>query len=170
MDYGLEKNKLEDWTYITHPNKLYELVKNTGTMNKKRTGYFTDTESEMLTVLDYLNNGEKTNITDAMIKQVDEAIRNTSMSTINIDIDYWTMGMSTPLFAREYIDITKQNVAIIYYVDEVYTVKIYGTENRISTAYKKTLLECREYLKQFGFRVKYPKLEADTGELVEAWI
>ena len=40
-----------------------------------RTGYFTDSESEMLTILNYLNYGEKTNITDSMIEQIDLAIK-----------------------------------------------------------------------------------------------
>ena len=34
--------KREEWSYITLPNKMYELVKNTGNMNKIRVGYFTD--------------------------------------------------------------------------------------------------------------------------------
>ena len=42
------------WDYRTLPNKLYELVKNLGDMKQAGTGYYTDTESEMLTVLAYL--------------------------------------------------------------------------------------------------------------------
>ena len=46
-----------------------------GDMQQEGTGYFTDSESEMLTILNYLNYGEKTNITDSMIEQIDLAIK-----------------------------------------------------------------------------------------------
>ena len=39
------------WDYRTLPNKMLELVKNLGDMKQEGTGYYTDTESEMLTVL-----------------------------------------------------------------------------------------------------------------------
>ncbi len=77
--------KREEWSYITLPNKMYQLVKNTGDMNKIRVGYFTDAESEMLTILDYLNYGEKTNITESMIDQVDKVIREAAEEVINSD-------------------------------------------------------------------------------------
>jgi hypothetical protein len=67
--------KTGPWDYRTLPNKMYELVKNLGEMKQEGTGYFTDTESEMLTVLAYLNYGETTNITDSMIEQVETAIK-----------------------------------------------------------------------------------------------
>ena len=63
------------WDYRTLPNKMLELVKNVGDMQQEGTGYFTDSESEMLTILNYLNYGEKTNITDSMIEQIDLAIK-----------------------------------------------------------------------------------------------
>ena len=63
------------WDYRTLPNKMLELVKNVGDMQQEGTGYFTDSESEMLTILNYLNYGEKTNITDSMIEQIDVAIK-----------------------------------------------------------------------------------------------
>ena len=55
------------WDYRTLPNKMLELVKNVGDMQQGGTGYFT--------VLNYLNYGEKTNITDSMIEQIDLAIK-----------------------------------------------------------------------------------------------
>ena len=36
------------WDYRTLPNKMLELVKNVGDMQQEGTGYFTDSESEML--------------------------------------------------------------------------------------------------------------------------
>lgn len=63
------------WDYRTLPNKSYELVKNVGDMQQDGTGYMTDSESEMLTVLNYLNYGEKTNITESMIEQIETAIK-----------------------------------------------------------------------------------------------
>lgn len=58
------------WDYRTLPNKMLELVKNVGDMQQEGTGYFTDSESEMLTILNYLNYGEKTNITDSMMNRL----------------------------------------------------------------------------------------------------
>ncbi|MBO5509821.1 MAG: hypothetical protein J5962_05120 [Lachnospiraceae bacterium] len=69
------EQKMGPWDYRTLPNKMYELVKNLGNMKQEGTGYFTDTESEMLTVLAYLNYGEKTNITDSMIEQIETAVK-----------------------------------------------------------------------------------------------
>lgn len=64
------------WDFRTLPNKMLELVKNTGDMHQEGTGYYTDSESEMLTVLGYLNYGEKTGITESMIEQIETAIKN----------------------------------------------------------------------------------------------
>lgn len=71
------EQKIGPWDYRTLPNKMYELVKNLGNMKQEGTGYFTDSESEMITVLAYLNYGEKTNITDSMIEQIEQAIKET---------------------------------------------------------------------------------------------
>ena len=46
------------WDYRTLPNKMLELVKNVGDMQQEGTGYFTDSDSEMLTILNFLNYGE----------------------------------------------------------------------------------------------------------------
>lgn len=72
---GEEKN-VGSWDYRYLPNKMLELVKNMGNMQLEGTGYYTDTESEMLTVLAYLNYGENTNITEAMKEQIDTAVKN----------------------------------------------------------------------------------------------
>ncbi len=64
------------WDYRTLPNKMLELVKNIGDMKQEGTGYYADSESEMLTVLAYLNYGETTNITDSMKEQIDVAVKN----------------------------------------------------------------------------------------------
>ena len=63
------------WDYRMQPNKLLELVKNVGNMEQEGTGYYVDSESEMLTILAYLNYGEKTNITESMMAQIDQAVK-----------------------------------------------------------------------------------------------
>lgn len=63
------------WDYRMLPNKMLELVKNVGNMEQQGTGYYVDSESEMLTILAYLNYGEKTNITEGMIEQIEQAVR-----------------------------------------------------------------------------------------------
>ncbi|MBO5470283.1 MAG: hypothetical protein J6A03_11180 [Lachnospiraceae bacterium] len=64
------------WDYRMMPNKMLELVKNVGNMEQEGTGYFVDSESEMLTILAYLNYDEKTNITEGMREQIDLAVKN----------------------------------------------------------------------------------------------
>lgn len=64
------------WDYRMMPNKMLELVKNVGNMEQEGTGYFVDSESEMLTILAYLNYDEKTNITESMREQIDLAVKN----------------------------------------------------------------------------------------------
>ena len=63
------------WDYRMMPNKMLELVKNVGNMEQEGTGYFVDSESEMLTILAYLNYGETTNITESMREQLDNAVK-----------------------------------------------------------------------------------------------
>ena len=62
------------WDYRMMPNKMLELVKNVGNMEQEGTGYFVDSESEMLTILAYLNYGETTNTTESMREQIDNAV------------------------------------------------------------------------------------------------
>lgn len=68
------ERKSGPWDYRMQPNKMIELVKNVGDMQQEGTGFLVDSESEMLTILAYLNYGERTNITDAMCEQIDCAI------------------------------------------------------------------------------------------------
>lgn len=63
------------WDYRMLPNKMLELVKNIGNMEQEGTGYFVDSESEMLTILAYLNYGETTNTTESMREQIDQAVK-----------------------------------------------------------------------------------------------
>lgn len=63
------------WDYRMMPNKMLELVKNVGNMEQEGTGYFVDSESEMLTILAYLNYGETTNITESMREQIENAVK-----------------------------------------------------------------------------------------------
>ena len=63
------------WDYRMMPNKMLELVKNVGNMEQEGTGHFVDSESEMLTILAYLNYGETTNITESMREQLDNAVK-----------------------------------------------------------------------------------------------
>lgn len=62
------------WDYRMQPNKLLELVKNVGNMEQEGTGFYVDSESEMITILAYLNYGETTNTTEAMREQIDQAV------------------------------------------------------------------------------------------------
>ncbi len=63
-----------DWEFRMLPNKLVELVKNKGNMEQEGTGFFLESEAEMLTIVNYLNFGDDTNITEAMKDQVTKAI------------------------------------------------------------------------------------------------
>ena len=70
-----EERTIGKFDYRTLPNKMLELVKNVGDMKQEGTGYFADSESEMLTVLAYLNYGETTGTTESMREQIDEAVK-----------------------------------------------------------------------------------------------
>lgn len=72
---GMLERTVGPWDYRMMPNKMLELVKNVGNMEQEGTGYFVDSESEMLTILAYLNYGETTNTTEAMREQIDQAVR-----------------------------------------------------------------------------------------------
>ena len=78
------------WDYRTMPNKMLELVKNIGNMEQEGTGYFVDSESEMLTILAYLNYGEITNITESMREQIDLAVENLESRKLK-ERDYHTI-------------------------------------------------------------------------------
>lgn len=68
--------KPQHWDYRMLPNKLLELVKNVGNMEQEGTGLYVESESEMLTILAYLNYNETTNITESMRQQIDRAVEN----------------------------------------------------------------------------------------------
>lgn len=72
------------WDYRMMPNKMLELVKNVGNMEQEGTGYFVDSESEMLTILAYLNYGETTNITESMREQLDNAVKQLESRHLNM--------------------------------------------------------------------------------------
>ncbi|MDE5965621.1 MAG: hypothetical protein K2G89_02145 [Lachnospiraceae bacterium] len=75
--------KSEDWEYRVLPNKLLELVKNVGNMEQKGTGLYMESESEMLTILNYLNYGDDTNITESMKNQVMKSIETVEDSQLS---------------------------------------------------------------------------------------
>lgn len=76
------------WDYRMMPNKMLELVKNVGNMEQESTGYFVDSESEMLTILAYLNYGEKTNITEGMIEQIEQAVKTVELKRLKREGEY----------------------------------------------------------------------------------
>lgn len=82
----------EEWGYRTLPNRLYELVKNTGAMEQLGTGYFSDSESEMITILAYLNYGETTNITESMVEQIREATKKVKYTRIGEEENDFNLG------------------------------------------------------------------------------
>ena len=83
-EIGMLEQKTGPWDYRMLPNKMYELVKNVGNMEQEGTSYYADSESEMLTILSYLNYGEKTNITESMCEQIDQAVENLEKRRLGI--------------------------------------------------------------------------------------
>lgn len=80
---SIRKTDNSSFTYLPTPELMYELVKNIpGEMAKLHTGYFTDTETEMQTVLNYLNMGDETGITEGMKDQINKAIKDMEAKTI----------------------------------------------------------------------------------------
>ena len=51
-------------------------------MHQEGTGYYTDSESEMLLVLGYLNYGELTGTTESMREQIDDAVKRLQSLTL----------------------------------------------------------------------------------------
>lgn len=89
---------LGPWDYRMMPNKMLELVKNVGNMEQENTGYFVDSESEMLTILAYLNYGEKTNITEGMIEQIEQAVKKVESRRLRREGEYEEGG---PVLGQE---------------------------------------------------------------------
>lgn len=164
----------EEWGYRTLPNKMYELVKNSGDMHKTGTGYFTDAESEMLTILEYLNHGVKTNITESMIEQIENAIKESLNMTLEQDTGYayneHNTGVSLMSLVNDLLKTAKMDVCVIRYFDEDFTVQIKTPEENKNVHYRTSLQECRDYAWSRGFRVKYPKTSVDQSDILEVWI
>lgn len=163
----------EEWGYRTLPNKMYELVKNSGDMHKTGTGYFTDAESEMLTILEYLNHGVKTNITESMIEQIETAIKQSMNMTLEQDTGFAVSektGITLQTFVNNLVNIAKTDVCIIRRLDEDYTVQIRTTAEKKHLHYRSSLQECRDYAWDQGFRVRYPKTSSDKDDILEIWI
>lgn len=76
------------WDYKVQPNKLLELVKNVGNMEQEGTGYYVESESEMLTILEYLNYGETTNITESMMSQLDQVVKQLELKHLSKEDEY----------------------------------------------------------------------------------
>lgn len=76
------------WDYKVQPTKLLELVKNVGNMEQEGTGYYVESESEMLTILEYLNYGETTNITESMMSQLDQVVKQLESKHLSKEDEY----------------------------------------------------------------------------------
>lgn len=171
--------KMQEWTYRTLPNKMYELVHNTGDLNKKGTGYLTDAESEMLTILNYLNFDEKTGITESMIAQIDKAIRDSANDTLQSE----DMGSSKagPIIshnhmpAKEFVeqmnDVVNVPAGTVYFSEDdvEYTVNYSKPGKPMESVKFGTLVECRKYLESLGCTVRMANRSEDPA-LIETWI
>lgn len=171
--------KMQEWTYRTLPNKMYELVHNTGDLNKKGTGYLTDAESEMLTILNYLNFNEKTGITESMIAQIDKAIRDSANDSLQSD-DMGSGSLKSTVsrnhmpvedFVEQMNDVVKIPVGIVYYSEEdvEYTVNFQEPDKEMRSLKFSTLIECRKYLETLGLSVRMAN-HSDDRTLIETWI
>ena len=165
----------DEWGYRTLPNKMYELVKNSGDMHKTGTGYLTDAESEMLTILEYLNHGVTTNITESMIEQIETAIKQSLNMTLAQDTGYAYNDKATNIslltLMNDLVDNAKMNVCVIRSYNEDFTLQI-KTPDKVEKHihYRSSLKECRDYAWSRGFRVKYPKTSVDQSDILEIWI
>lgn len=167
----------DEWGYRTLPNKMYELVKNSGDMHKTGTGYFTDAESEMLTILEYLNHGVKTNITESMIEQIEKAINDSLNMTLEEASGYAyskeeKSDGEIPLkfLIDSFVNVAKMEPCVVRYINENYAVHIETASGKKDMKYFTNLQQCREYALSNGYRVKYPKSSADSAEMLEVWI
>lgn len=175
----------KEWDYRVLPNKMYELVRNTGSMYKEGTGYITDAESEMITILAFLNDGEKTNITESMIEQIKEAIKNANMKPLfeeeeNMDMTMPTGAgkihrvIKTQQFVQDYIDLTGNAVAVIKrFVNgekREYKACTYDGKGNVSEKTFSALDDCRGYLNENGLIVRIRRDAKDEEQIVEAWV
>ncbi len=167
--------KMQEWSYRTLPNKMYELVHNTGDIHKLGTGYLTDAESEMLTILNYLNFGEKTGITESMIAQIDKAIRDSEItglhgeSSTKEEIKY----MPVQDFVEQMTTVVQIPVSVISYkeVGEVsdYIVDYYAPEQLKKTKHFNTLIDSRKYVEELQCSVRMTNY-SDDYSVIETWI
>ena len=164
----------EEWGYRTLPNKMYELVKNSGDMHKTGTGYFTDAESEMLTILEYLNHGVKTNITESMIEQIENAIKESLNMSLQQESGYVydekDANITLITFIDDLVKIAKTDVCVIRFYDEDFTAQIKTPEGDKTVHYRTSLNECRDLAWNRGFRVKYTKSSSDMSDILEVWV
>lgn len=169
--------KLQEWTYRTLPNKMYELVHSTGDINKHGTGYLTDAESEMITILNYLNFGEKTGITESMIAQIDQAIRDSAITSLHGEEEQIRIKpqkyMPVAEFVEQMTEVVKIPVGIVYFKDldddMGYTVIYHEPgKNPVSKRFR-TIIESRGYLENMGCSVRMAN-RSEEEEVVETWI
>lgn len=166
--------KSKEWDYRVLPNKMYELVRNTGSMYKESTGYLTDAESEMLTVLQYLNDGEKTNITESMIEQINEAIRSSNFKPLFEEEVYTPYVVLMEKFIKNYVELVEAPIAILY-VDaedgeQHYLLVVRDQNGVVSQRRFDDLRNCRAAANESGFIVRLRRNAADPDKIVEAWI
>ena len=170
--------KMQEWSYRTLPNKMYELVHSTGDIHKIGTGYLTDAESEMLTILNYLNFGEKTGITESMIAQIDKAIRDSEITSLHGDKDKRTVVEQTKYmlvseFVEQMTTVVHIPVSVISYkeVGEVadYIVDYYVPDKPKKTKHFNTLIESRKYVETLDLSVRMSN-RSDDYAVIETWI
>lgn len=171
--------KRQEWTYRTLPNKMYELVHNTGDLNKHGTGYLTDAESEMLTILNYLNFGEKTSITESMITQIELAIKEAESQGLIQDEGGSTYyhavasSMSVDDFVNQMTTVAKTPVCVVYFDSSkriaAYTVVFHKPGSEARQKSFDTLAASREYIQQEGYSVRMRNKTSEV-EVLETWI
>lgn len=168
--------KMQEWSYRTLPNKMYELVHSTGDIHKIGTGYLTDAESEMLTILNYLNYGEKTGITESMIAQIDKAIRDSEITSLHGDdfkVKEQTGYMPVKDFVEQMITVVRIPVSVISYKEagEVtdYIVDYYAPGQPKKTKHFNTLIDSRKYVESKDLSVRMLN-RSDDISVIETWI
>lgn len=169
--------KMQEWSYRTLPNKMYELVHSTGDIHKIGTGYLTDAESEMLTILNYLNFGEKTGITESMIAQIDKAIRDSEITGLHGETagknQQQTKYMPVMEFVEQMTTVVHIPVSVISYKEagEVtdYIVDYYAPGKDKQTKHFNTLIDSRKYVEELQCSVRMSNY-SDDYSVIETWI
>lgn len=167
--------KMQEWTYRTLPNKMYELVHNTGDLHKQGTGYLTDAESEMLTILNYLNFGEKTSITESMIAQIDKAIRDSAITGLGQEEDVFIKRTHMPVseFVEQMTQVAGNCVGVVQFFEKNgvadYMVDYYSPKEDKVTKHFSTLIDSRKYLERLGCSVRMAG-RSEEASVIETWI